>query len=256
MFWSPPKLPVEAPEKEWIEKSFLWLLQTFGEAEFLRRPTMLPNATFFPDQYRGTEDDAVILVRRVCQHMGVDPDTVEVRFMVNRDDTAERHGLPGSTEHSGAAGLYFNRRTPENRHLIALSVFNLNNPTKLVATVAHELGHVLLLGGGKLSPEDDGHEPLTDLLTVFWGLGIFTANASFQFTQWQDHRHHGWRASRLGYLSEEMFGYSLAVYAWLRGETKPAWPGHLAMNVGIYFKRSLQYLEKNGQTSLRRLAQP
>ena len=122
-----------------------------------------------------------------------------------------------------------------------------------MATIAHELGHVVLLGGGKVSPDDKGHEYLTDLLTVFFGLGIFTANSAFQFSQWQDHSHQGWSASRSGYLSEEMFAYSLAVYAWLRGEKNPKWANFLAINVGVYFRQCLKYLSKGGQTSLRQL---
>jgi hypothetical protein len=39
----------------------------------------------------------------------------------------------------------------------------------------------------------------------------------------------------------------------MRGETNPKWSGYLAMNVGHYFKQSLKYLNKGGQTSLRQL---
>jgi len=54
-------------------------------------------------------------------------------------------------------------------------------------------------------------EPLTDLLTVFLGFGVFTANAAFRIEQHQDGRSQGWSARRQGYLSEEEFGYALAV---------------------------------------------
>jgi hypothetical protein len=57
-------------------------------------------------------------------------------------------------------------------------------------------------------------------------------------------------------MSEEMFAYSLAAYAWMRGETNPKWSRYLAMNVGHYFKQSLKYLEKGGQTLVRQLTQP
>ena len=35
------------------------------------------------------------------------------------------------------------------RKKIAINVSEFKNPTKLVATIAHELGHVILLGGEK-----------------------------------------------------------------------------------------------------------
>jgi hypothetical protein len=46
---------------------------------------------------------------------------------------------------------------------------NLDDPLAMVATAAHELGHVRRLGHGWLSDEAADHEPLTDLLTVFLG---------------------------------------------------------------------------------------
>jgi hypothetical protein len=59
------------------------------------------------------------------------------------------------------------------------------------------------LADGRIPREAPDSEPLTDLLTVFFGAGIFTANSAFQFGQWQTHSHQGWQATRLGYLSEE-----------------------------------------------------
>jgi len=133
---------------------------------------------------------------------------------------------------------------------VAVNRSQLKNPTALVATIAHELGHVILLGGNKISRDHEGHEYLTDLITVFLGLGIFTANSAFQFSQWQSHSHQGWSTTRLGYMSEEMFGYSLAAYAWMRAEMQPEWSNLLAMNVGHYFKGGLKYLSNEGQTAL------
>ncbi|MDR3458264.1 MAG: hypothetical protein P4N60_12515 [Verrucomicrobiae bacterium] len=256
MFWGNPKLPLKDDQQAWIEGSFQWLLTEFGEEYFLRRRTILPEPSFFPDKYKGTEECVLKLAERICAYMDVSPACVEVDFFTDRDNTAEKHRLGGEESHSGAAGLYATKTSNEPRKKIFINISQFKKPTSLVATIAHELGHVILLGGGKISREDESHEYLTDLITVFLGLGIFTANSAFQFSQWQDHSHQGWSASRLGYMSEEMFAYSLAVYAWMRGETNPKWSGHLALNVGHYFKQSLKYLEKGGQTSLRQLAHP
>jgi hypothetical protein len=75
-----------------------------------------------------------------------------------------------------------------------------------VATIAHELGHVILLGRGLMSPKTSDHEPMTDLLSVFLGLGIFNANSANRFKHYQDERRSGWSMQRLGYLTEEIFG--------------------------------------------------
>jgi len=256
MFWGPPTLPLTGEQKEWIEKSFHGLLQEFGEKYFVERPMILPELKYFPDKYDGSDDSVIKLVEHLCSFMDVNPELVEVDFFFDRDDTAEKHRTGNMGQPSGAAGLYFSQATGESRRKIAINVSQLKNPTGLVATIAHELGHVILLGGGKISRDNPDHEYLTDLITVFFGLGVFTANAAFQFSQWRDHSHSGWSASRSGYLSEAMFAYSLALYAWMRGDTNPQWRGHLAMNVGAHFKRCLKYLNKGGPTTVRQLVQP
>lgn len=253
MFWETPKLPVDKAHQEWIEDSFLWLLHKFGEGNFLKNQTILPTQAFFPDKYDRTEESVIMLIKRVCSYMGVNPDAIEVRFLIDQDDTAQRHHLGNEAKYSGAAGLYFTESSDKPKKQIAINVSKFKDPTSLVATAAHELGHVILLGGGMIKPDNSSHEYLTDLTTVFFGLGIFNGNAAFQFSQWQGHSHQGWSASRTGYLSEAEFAYALAAYAWLRGEKKPKWSGHLAMNIGHYFKQSLKYLEKGGETKLRPL---
>ena len=50
------------------------------------------------------------------------------------------------------------------------------------------------------------------------------------------------RSSRLGYLTEPMFGYGLARYAWLRDERDPQWARYLDTNPRTFVKRGLRYL--------------
>ncbi len=54
-------------------------------------------------------------------------------------------------------------------------------------------------------------------------------------------------------MSEEMFGYALAAFAWLRGESKPDWSRYLEGNVGAYFKSAHRYLQRTRDTDLQRL---
>jgi hypothetical protein len=91
---------------------------------------------------------------------------------------------------------------------------------------------------------------MTDLLTVFYGLGVFNANSSFVFEQWTNSQFQGWRAGGAGYLTEEMFGYALGLYAYLRNESRPEWKAYLKTNIKSYLKSSLNYLAKTGDTSL------
>ena len=183
-----------------------WLLEEFGPDAFRRVNVILPTDEFFPDSYAADEDDARALVDRVCEYMSVNPALIDLEFYVDESRQARRDLINVEWSSDGAAGHYQKRR---NKFVVSLESSHLTAPMCLVATIAHELGHVRLLGEGRVHGGFEDHEPLTDLLTVFFGLGIFTANSAFSF----DGSAEGWQAQRRGYLDEEMFGYALALFA-------------------------------------------
>ena len=53
----------------------------------------------------------------------------------------------------------------------------LDEPENMVAVLAHEIAHIKLPGESRMEEND---ERITDLTTIFFGLGIFNANAAFQ----------------------------------------------------------------------------
>jgi len=118
MSWGTPKLPLDEQQKEWIEKSLLWLLKEFGADCFLKHQTILPEPSFFPDKYQGTEACATKLVERVCSYMDVNSSLVDVDYFFDRDETASKHRLGGEGYQSGTAGLYFSKTSQETRKKI------------------------------------------------------------------------------------------------------------------------------------------
>jgi hypothetical protein len=114
----------------------------------------------------------------------------------------------------------------------------------LAATIAHEIGHVRLLGEGRVSPDRPDGEQLTDLTAVFFGFGVFSANAAFDYSR--DSR--GWRSSTLGYLGERLLAFGLACCAFRRGEQAPAWATALDTNPRVYLKQGLRYLERRSSS--------
>jgi hypothetical protein len=213
---------------------------------------ILPVAEHFPDPYDGTDEAVDILFQRVCGYMRVDERNIDLEVFPDQADELHRvvpfwHGDSG-----GTAGLYISA-TDQSRLVIAIRSSKLKNPLAVVATLAHELAHVILLGGNLVDRESQDMEPLTDLTTVFLGLGIFTANAAAQFEQHQDGRSQGWSMQRLGYLSEEMYGYALAKFAFERGEESPGWKKYLSTNVSAFYKRSSKWLSQNASRPLMQL---
>jgi hypothetical protein len=52
---------------------------------------------------------------------------------------------------------------------------------------------------------------------------------------------------RLGYLTEQIFGYALARFVIEREEARTEWERHLSTNVRSYFNRSRRWLARNPQ---------
>jgi hypothetical protein len=249
MFGIKPQCPVVEREQHWIESSMDWFRGQFGDGA-MRRPVILPTDDYFPGTYTGTDDEVRAVVRRVSGYMSVDPDSVEVEFY--RESAPHVAGL-GQLNQRGTAGHYVVRN---GRPVIGIEDAMAASPTALIATIAHELGHHLLLGAKRIEPDREDGEPLTDLLTVYFGLGIFGANAALEFSRTfprergtlrytQVYSRGGWRASRLGYLTEPMFGYALARYAWLRGEEHPVWISYVDGNPRDAMRKGLRYLNRS-----------
>jgi hypothetical protein len=166
------------------------------------------------------------------------------RFSEKKDliDNSLRDVVPmWSGEHSGAAGT-FQESIVDKKFIISVKKSKSENPISLIGTIAHELCHVMLLGENRISPNDLDMEPLTDLLTVYYGLGIFTGNSAIQTGRYFTSQGEGWHIERQGYLPQEYFGYSLALWAFLRNEHKPDWLKHCSVDIKEYCKKSLQLL--------------
>ena len=250
-----PKLPISDEERLWVDEGFRRLEKLLGRQRMLEARVITPTAEDFPDPYDKTSTASIEkLFGRVCNYMHVDCKSLE--FEIFPDETEElREILPywrgGLGRH--AAGLYLHAMEEHVSEeeggpaVVAIRSSQLKDPVSLIATIAHELGQVILLGRGLMSPKTSDHEHMTDLLTVFLGLGIFNANSANRFKGYQDDRRQGWSMQRLGYLTEEVFGYALARFTVERGEARVQWEKHLSTNVRSYFDRSRRWLAKNPQ---------
>ncbi len=238
-----PKLPIVPEQQKWVDDSFARLAAVLGADRLLHATVALPTAEHFPDPYDRSELSLQRIFCRVATAMRVDPAEIDVTLFVSGDDVT--HGLVpfSSSSRSGPAGLY--HHDPTVRQQISIDEAKMKDPIALVAVLAHEIGHIILLRPGLIPRDDPDMEPLTDLLTVFLGFGIFTANSTFRFARYTNYRAVGWSASRLGYLSEELFGYALARFAFERGEAKPKWRSFLSTNIASYLKSSEAWLASN-----------
>ena len=180
------------------------------------------------------------MFQRVAKQMKVNPKEIELTIFASAYGRTRESAPFFTGSNSGAAGLYHDH--PEEKAQISVSEDELQDPLSLVASLAHEIAHVILLRPGLVKREEPDMEELHDLLTVFLGFGVFTANCAFRFEQHRNNDSQGWSAKRRGYLSEEQLGYALARFAYERREVKPAWASFLTTNILAYYKRSAAWL--------------
>jgi hypothetical protein len=239
-----PRCPLDTWEKAWVEWRMRWLAGKLGPDRMLQAEVILPGDEHFPDPYDGTPEAARLMMDRLCGYLGVGSGSIGFEVWPGDD-------LPGARGH-------YDRTAGPATIRVAQSV--LADPMQLAATLAHELSHEILLGGGLLSPEATDHQMVIDLLPAFLGVGIFAANATVHEAHHKDGLITWWKIGKHGYLPARMHGYAMALFCYARW-TEPDWACHLRPDAASALHGGLRYLRKTGDSlfgpdTLRSAARP
>ncbi|HVA98626.1 MAG TPA: hypothetical protein VNG53_06995 [Bacteroidia bacterium] len=235
------ELPVNDEARQWIERATLWLINSFGEDSIKKRKILTPHHSNFPIKYNGEHQTAIDTMKIIAEQMEINPNDIQLDIYTEGQTEvgtgASRIFMQQVEGEKYSGGLYWGKQD-DNKYHIGLEEKKLKEPLDMVATLSHEFSHIKLLGEKRI---EKNNEPLTDLTTVIFGLGIFNANAAFQTRRGVD----SWSWSKLGYLSQMEWGYALALFAYVRGEKSPEWINFLAKNVKSDFKKSENYIYNN-----------
>lgn len=234
------KAPIPDESQKWMLDTFKWLLDEFDKEKIISRKTLCPTAQDFPYKFEQSEKDALTLLPIIAAQMEIDPAKIELSFY---DQSLMEFAAGGGTRlfsqqdpnNQYSAGTFKKRA---NRFHISLEVSQFKDTENLIATLAHELSHIKLIGENRIKEND---EFLTDLTTVIYGLGIFCANASFKFYTGFD----SWGYNKQGYLSQQEWGFALALLAYLKGEKMPTWINHLTPNIKSDYISSEKFIHAN-----------
>lgn len=243
MLLGKPKPTVTPEDKDWIEEAFLWLEGEYTRDYLKNVKTIEPTKEFFPIDFKGTEENAEYFVRMICEYMDIKDVQVDLHYFSDKPleltegivTTLNEAGF--KQEGKNALGTYLEKG--HKKYSIGIELELLKNPTNLIATIAHELSHLVLLGEGRLKEND---EELTDLNCIALGFGIFTCNSIFTFDQWQGTSHQGWQAQRRGYIPEQVATYALALLTRYQDKEDNTWTDYLNPSPRKMFKRNLKYL--------------
>lgn len=244
MFWNKKiKSPVSEADEEWLNSDLTWLREAFSEEHFHQIRTITPTVDFYNRTFSGTEEDAHFVLERTKELMAIQNDHIKLAFFDNQPTYGEdgsmlstpSPNIQGSWD--AAAGTY--QQTNEGETIISLDLGQLEDPIALIATISHELAHVILLGEGYLEEND---EFLTDLTAIFYGYGLFLGNSSFQFSQRSTNFGSEWGYSRQGYLPEQVIAYAMAWLSFERNE-ELYYAQYLNASLRKYVEQSYRYLE-------------
>ena len=231
------------PEVEaWHIEAWSWLLRNLGGVEDLKlSPLVRPSREWFPVSQPGGHALAreyFDIIRRHANLEHLNP------------DFRPKGGDPGQLSlgsiatlrplQARAAGVYSRQG---NAAAITYAPNLLSDFRGLVATLAHELAHMMLDGVAEPRPPgDDAEELLTDIAVIYLGFGIFGAQTAFRFGQFQSVESQGWQTSRLGYLTEAEWAFGLSVFLALTGRGVADVSPWVKPEIAAKVKRSMAYL--------------
>lgn len=244
MFWNKKlKLPITPDDKEWVEDALIAIKNDFGEDYFREITTVLPNKKFYDNEFSGSENDALFVLNQTKLYMDIDSDAFALKFFSDQPVTmADGTVLSSPASIDGtwnsAAGIY---EETEGVTTIYIERSQLKNPLSLIATVAHELSHYILLGEGRI---DENDEYLTDLVAIVYGFGIFLGNSRFTYSSFSNYKESGWQMSSKGYLPEQIIAYAMAWLCVYRNEERE-WEKMLNATMLKHFQESVRYIEAN-----------
>lgn len=244
MIFGKQKPTVTPEDKKWIEDAFIWFEEQYGRDYLKSLRIIEPTKEFFDHQFTGTESDAEFALKKITEYMDIKGANIELYYFSEAPMEFEDEGIiatqnpeEAETKDNYALGKY--SEDGLNKFEIGLELSQLKNPQSMIATLAHELSHMILLGEGRI---DENDEELTDLNCIALGFGIFTGNSVFSFQQWQGSSHQGWQANRQGYIPEEVAAYAIALFKCYQNNNSD-WHQHLNKSMSKLYKKNLTYLQ-------------
>ncbi len=250
MFWK-AKPTIDFDDEHWQIETWSWLLKNFGGVKRLKNQRVaLPSKTHFPASGQTGEAHAAFVFAQVADWFGVDPEEFELECQ--EEDINPSVAPLGVVQNAprNALGTYQYRHDENKKHVVSYAPSLLKNLESLIATFAHEICHPLLFGIMELPPGGpQAEEFATDLAMIFFGFGVFGANASFVFEQFNDNAvgTQGWKVNRAGYLTQHEWGYGLAVRTILTGEDDTLMLQFLSPGAVAHYKKNLKYLQRNAE---------
>lgn len=230
-----PQCPLQTDEKAWTEFRMKWFADQFGLDTMRSAEMILPSHPNLTEPFRGTDEETERLLDWLCSVLQIDRKEITLEI-VSDDESAKYQPEKGQTGK------------------IVLGISLLQNGQIFLARVMFHLAIHKLLHQNLLAPDRFDFVITAELLPLFFGLGIFGANAvlseeiipsslrmdgnflsSLEITKHSD-------------LPARIFGYAFSHLAWHRIESNPEWKNHLRKDAVESYNQGLKFLTKTEDT--------
>lgn len=245
MFWK-AKSTINADDEGWQLLCWRWLIDNLGGVEALKAfPSLSPTHADFPKTGKTGHEHVEAVCAQIAAYFQVDPDSFS---LVAQEDAIDPMLGPLAYVENAPRDPLGTYSVADNRHLITYAPGAARDLEQLIATLAHEICHPILLS---IPTEPPGgaecEEYATDLATVFFGFGTFGGNRSFRFSQFREDAQgtQGWSTKRAGYLSQAEWGFAIAVRCQLSGEDPTSVMQHASAGLAAHIKKNVKYLAKH-----------
>ena len=237
---------IGADDMEWQLEAWSWLLRNLGGLEALPAyPMKLPSRADFPPSGETGLEHVEAVFQQVTRCFGVDGTNFRLEL---QDPDVDPLVAPMAAVVDPPAGPLGTYRTDDERHLITVNPKALADLEQLISTLAHEICHPILLSIADEPPGGaEAEEFATDLAMVFFGFGIFGANTALVHRHYHDTASgsQGWSISRSGYLTQNEWGFALAVRQHLLPDTDDSWSRHLVTGALAHYTKNSKFLSRN-----------
>ena len=243
MFWKRKiKSPITEEDEKWLISELNWLRKELSDPHFLEITTVTPTKDYYNRTFKFNEDDAKFVLNRTMELMCIKDVEIKLEFFDDSpvyDESGNILSSPADVQGKweSVAGVY----EKDNEEItIWIEASTLKDPYALIATIAHELAHQILLGENRIEEND---EFLTDLTAIVYGFGIFTGNSKFNLSQKSTNFGSEWSSRAIGYLPQQIIAFAMAWLSIERNEDM-SYSQFLTTNMKKYFEQSMKYISQ------------
>jgi hypothetical protein len=178
------ELPDDRTLRDLVQR-YASIVERFG-ADIGKRPMVLPNGQFFPDQFNGDLASVGRLLQRMQKHAGMSDIPIQIGVV---DPEASKDEACGSGGCGGCAAPSVSPQIAAARLMdlgdgwrINIAPAEVHSPVALTAALARALGHVFLLEETSAArPLEEPLEVTVELTTVALGLGTLLLAGSYLY---------------------------------------------------------------------------